>query len=79
MQCCLEDDAVLDIPGLKVFNFRTVLRQDDMRLSRTLDAWGAGVLTAEGWQVAQELATTELSGRQTHLYQFVSSARKRYI
>lgn len=72
-----EDDVLLDHPGMNILHFHSVLRQDEARLASTFTKWGVGVVDDEGWQVAQELFETVMSGKQTRLWPYVSQARDR--
>eukprot|EP00966_Prymnesium_polylepis_P263951 6097852-Prymnesium_polylepis.1 len=76
-QLPLEGDAVLDIPGIRVLNCTQVLRTDDEVLSRALHEYGPGIVSDEGWAVAQRMMATRLSPEATHLWPYNSHAREK--
>ena len=79
-ECSIEDDAVIDIPGLHVLWLKMVLRQEQQRLRDAMSEYGIGVLTDEGWAVADEMRHTKLAegdgaARTTHVYAYAFQRR----
>lgn len=75
-EAMLEDDALLDKPDMHVLLYTKVMRQGDERFSNALNEYGAGIVSDDGWQVAQELMASQLTDAASHLWPFNSQARE---